>query len=96
MASYSRELYSGKIPEDIPVLELDTLDDEITASYTGPDDGLAFPVREQSIKMTSSYSFHLVTKNILCSYNLPQHVSIMYHCTTAQFYTTTTNYFYYD
>ncbi|CAG2250767.1 PP2C-like domain-containing protein CG9801 [Mytilus edulis] len=48
MASYSRELYSGKIPEDIPVLELDTLDDEITASYTGPDDGLAFPVREQN------------------------------------------------
>ena len=89
MASYSRELYSGKIPEDIPVLELDTLDDEITASYTGPDDGLAFPVREQSIKMTSSYSFHLVTKNIhsmICSYNLLQYVSIMYQYTTAQFY----------
>ncbi|CAC5405020.1 PP2C-like domain-containing protein CG9801 [Mytilus coruscus] len=48
MASYSHELFSGKIPDDIPVLDLDTLDDEITASYTGPDDGLAFPVREQN------------------------------------------------
>lgn len=48
MASSGHECYYGKKPDEIPVLELDTLDDEIIASYTGPDDGLAFPVREQS------------------------------------------------
>jgi hypothetical protein len=48
MASFGHESFSGKSPDDIPVLELDSLNDEIIASYTGPDDGLAFPVREQS------------------------------------------------
>lgn len=48
MANFAHESFSGKRPEDIPALELDSFDDEIIASYTGPDDGLAFPVREQN------------------------------------------------
>ncbi|KAL5009870.1 hypothetical protein ScPMuIL_012175 [Solemya velum] len=42
MEQYGMEIWSGDTPEDLPKLELGSASDEVFASYTGPDNGLAF------------------------------------------------------
>ena len=39
---FGPEIFYGSVPEAVPYVQLSPLDDELVASYTGPDAGLAF------------------------------------------------------
>ena len=43
---FGNEIYSSQKADDVPLVELSPLTDEIFASYSGPDSGLAFGLDE--------------------------------------------------
>ncbi|XP_070174531.1 PP2C-like domain-containing protein CG9801 isoform X2 [Littorina saxatilis] len=39
---FGQEIFYGATPDDVPYVQLSSLDDDVIVSYTGPDDGLMF------------------------------------------------------
>jgi hypothetical protein len=39
---FGQEIFFGATPDDVPYVQLSSLDEDVLVSYTGPDTGLVF------------------------------------------------------